>query len=429
MPFQHGPPPVGFPPMMQQFPGPPMFGIRTPMEMSHPGLPYHLSNADRYTGHGHPIGWRIPMNDSCGPSLHAWDSTNPGFGDEAQFYGRPDWDQYTTMSRSRSWETNDMWKESVEPPSASQKEDNSAQGLGDDSLTGQSALHVQNEQRQPDLEVESKAISQSSEVVEKNTPEGPKTSGKEVSIQSKLSRRDGPHYCHVYLSKLDISADLTEPELYNQCTSLLLANQNMLTDDASKILFVEAVEARLSRPSEISSASLFAAISDSVLQKSISLYKKERQEIKVISGEKVLCSNALGTGDTYTTNHQIEDLMVVDIVMKPEQAIYVVDTEGMDVDVGSNPTDENDTENSSAENVEGSVEPISDLSKNLTRVSNDLDNSSPNRKEGNKLFDAKCGPLVCPDVSPEAPEVLVPLSIESGSVNLSRIHHSPEIKH
>lgn len=122
------------------------------------------------------------------------------------------------------------------------------------------------------------------------------------------------------------------------------------------------------------------------LQKSISLYKMERQEIKVISGEKVLCSNALGTGDTYTTNHQIEDLMVVDIVKKPEQAIYVVDTEGMDVDVGSNPTDENDTENSSAENVEGSVEPISDLSKNLTRVSNDLDNSSPNRKEGNKLL-------------------------------------------
>ncbi|XP_019151490.1 PREDICTED: uncharacterized protein LOC109148140 isoform X2 [Ipomoea nil] len=449
MPFQHGPPPVGFPPMMQQFPAPPMFGIRTPLEMSHPGLPYHLPNADRYPGHGHPIGWRIPMSDSCGPSLHAWDSTNPVFGDEAQFYGRPDWDQYTTMSRSRSWETNEMWKgpngsASVEPPSASQKEDNSAQGLGDDTLTGQSALQVQSEQRQPDLEVESKAISQSSEAVEKNTSEGSKTSEKEASSQSKLSRRDGPHYCHVYLSKLDISADLTEPELYNQCTGLLLANQNMITDDASKILFVEAVGARLSRPSEISSASLFAAMRDSIFQKSISLYKKERQEIKVTSGEKVLCSNlqiesfpaseqeksgsedsidmelnqdsnALGTGDTHTRNHQIEDLMVVDIVKKPEQAIYVVGTEGMDVDVGSNLTHENDT----AENVEGSVEPISDPSKNLTRVSNDLDHPSPNRKEGNKLFD---GPLVCP-------EVVVPLSIESGSVNLSRIHHSPEIKH
>lgn len=244
MPFQHGPPPVGFPPMMQQFPAPPVFGIRTPMEMSHPGLPYHLPNADRYTGHGHPIGWRIPMNDSCGPSLHAWDPTNPVFGDEAHFYGRSDWDQYTTMSRSQSWEANDMWKgpngsASVEPPSASQKEDNSAQGLGDDALTGQSALQVQSEQRQPDLEVESKAISQLSEAVEKNTPEDPKTSGKEASSQSKLLRRDGPHYCHVYLSKLDISADLTEPELYNQCTGLLLANQNMITDDASKILFVE----------------------------------------------------------------------------------------------------------------------------------------------------------------------------------------------
>lgn len=194
------------------------------------------------------------------------------------------------------------------------------------------------------------------------------------------------------------------------------------------------------------------------LQKSISLYKKVRREIKVISGEKVLCSdlqiesfpaseqkksgsedgivkelnqdsNALGTGDIHTINHQIEDLMVVDIVKKPEQPISAVDREVVEVNEGSNLTRENKSEEGAAENVEGSVEPISDPSKNLTRVSNALDNLSPNRKEVNTLFDAKCGPLVCPDVSPEDPEVLVPMSIESGSVNLSRIHHSPEIKH
>lgn len=43
--------------------------------------------------------------------------------------------------------------------------------------------------------------------------------------------------------------------------------------------------------------------------------------------------------------------------------------------------------------------------------------------------DTKCGSLVLSEVSPKACEVEMLESIESGSVNLSRIHHSPDNTH
>nr|GMD05532.1 titin homolog isoform X1 [Ipomoea batatas] len=479
--FQHGPAHVSFPPVMQQFPAPPMFGVRPSMELNHPGLPYHIPDADRFPSHGRPIGWRNPMDSSCAP-FHSWDSNSAVLGDEANLYGRPEWDQYRNMPMNRSWDTSDMWKgpnrsASVELPSASHKEAHSAQGPGDESLTGQSAQQAQSEQRHADLEAESKAISQSSDAVEKNTPEDLKIIPEEPCSDSKLSKKEDTCLYRVYLSKLDISADLTEPDLYEQCTSLLLSDQNMVADiDNSKILYLEQpVEGKA--PSKFSSTSLFAAANESVFQKAISLYKQEREDVKVINGEKGSVANKQNEsfvapeegkvfsedcvvekvasvggldakemhpsshdgmllpdspqkveGSPILTDHQIDDPMVEeDIVEKPEQPIPAMERVSMEMDVISNLAEENAVEelNKSPAKVEGSYEAVPD---DLTTTSNALDeNHSPDGNGEMKLVDAKCGPLLSPDVSSEAFEVVVP--IESGSVILSRIHHSPESTH
>ncbi|TMW95797.1 hypothetical protein EJD97_008318 [Solanum chilense] len=299
MPFQHGPPPVGFHPAMQQFPGPPMFGVRPSMDLSHPGVPYHMPDADRFSGHGRPMGWRTPLDDSCGPPLHGWDANN--FGEEAHLYGRPDWDQNRTLSNnSRSWETiGDVWKgpirgTSVEVPSGSQKEVCSIQGP-DNSFASQLAQQALGEQKQTDQDAESNDISfQSSSVPGRNTLEDLKINHEEQPIDVKSSGKGEASLNNVYLKKLDISADLTEPELFDQCTSLMDVEQ-ILTSDNSKILFLEgAVESNVVLPSKFSTVPLIATVADSVFQKAISLYKKRRENIEFTNGGHFTFSGQLG---------------------------------------------------------------------------------------------------------------------------------------
>ncbi|XP_010325359.1 uncharacterized protein [Solanum lycopersicum] len=299
MPFQHGPPPVGFHPAMQQFPGPPMFGVRPSMDLSHPGVPYHMPDADRFSGHGRPMGWRTPLDDSCGPPLHGWDANN--FGEEAHLYGRPDWDQNRTLSNnSRSWETiGDVWKgpirgTSVEVPSGSQKEVCSIQGP-DNSFASQLAQQALGEQKQTDQDAESNNISfQSSSVPGRNTLEDLKINHEEQPIDVKSSGKGEASLNNVYLKKLDISADLTEPELFDRCTSLMDVEQ-ILTSDNSKILFLEqgAVESNVVLPSKFSTVPLIATVADSVFQKAISLYKR-REKIEFTNGGHFTFSGQLG---------------------------------------------------------------------------------------------------------------------------------------
>ncbi|KAK9274626.1 hypothetical protein L1049_021877 [Liquidambar formosana] len=129
IPFHNGPPPVGFHPVMQQFSAPPMFGVRPSMELNHPGVPYHISDADRFSGHVRPFGWRNPVDDSCPPPLHGWDANNGVGGDGSHMYGRLDWDHNRTLTSGGGWETSgDIWKgknagSTMELPSAYQKED------------------------------------------------------------------------------------------------------------------------------------------------------------------------------------------------------------------------------------------------------------------------------------------------------------------
>lgn len=139
-------------------------------------------------------------------------------------------------------------------------------------------------------------------------------------------------------------------------------------------------------------------------------------------------------GSPILTNHQIDDPMVEDIVERTEQAIPSMERVSMEVDVISNLAEEDAVQEELSKfptKVEGSYELVAD---DLTTTSNALveDENHSDSRDGNeemKLVDAKCGPLVYPDVSSEEFEVVVPIESESGSVILSRIHHSPESTH
>ncbi|XP_016555770.2 trichohyalin isoform X1 [Capsicum annuum] len=470
MPFQHGPPPVGFHPAMQQFPGPPIFGVRPSMDLSHPGVPYHMPDADRFSGHGRPMGWRTPLDDSCGPPLHGWDANN--FGEEAHLYGRPDWDQARTLSNnSRSWETiGDVWKgsirgTSVELPSGSQKEVCSIQGP-DNFFAAQSAQQAQSEQKQSDQGAESNDISQSSSVPGRSTLEDLKINHEEQPIEAKSSRKEETPFCAIYLRKLHISPDLTEPELFDQCTKLMGVEQDLASDvNSSKILFLEGTaESNVTLPSKFSSAA------DSVFQKAFALYKKGREENKFAYGPNFSFSGQLGESysapkleNPSSVSAKVEESPLVDDGLAKD-----VD-EGVDLPVSSKeivghpqtPMDLNPTETSdlpismdegavgmeaagavvdvtqeskialkslSLEEVGQSYAPLAPLvSKDLIQTGISILNDV---KEEEMSVDAKCGPVPHPDVSSEVFEAVMPESIESESVNLSRIHHhSPESTH
>ncbi|KAA8520952.1 hypothetical protein F0562_011625 [Nyssa sinensis] len=491
IPFQHGPPTVSFHPVMQQFPAPPMFGVRPSMELNHTG--YHIPDADRFSGHGRPLGWRNPVDDSCPPPLHGWDANNAIFGDESHIYGRPDWDHNRTLTSGRGWEASgEMWKGqnggvSTELPSAPQKQDYSVHGSAEEVWTGQSVKQAQNEQNQTGLRAESFDVNQFSDGLASNNLEASKSVPKETTNIPKTSRKDDDHLWHVYLSKLDISADLTHPELYDQCTRLMDINQNLDSDkDDSKILFVEEIAgAEVAISNKASSASLFAATNDSVFQKAMSLYKKQREEIRAINGEKIPLSTVenlefvptidpekLGStndkpGELVPSScDQIEAEGAVsnsiqekaelpdsfqkleaspetmyqkagepispNSVEKSEEPISTLNTVKMEVDpVLNQETMEQIVENKSLslENLELSDAHPCVKVEDVNQASDSGGNNSANNNEEQNLVDIKCGTLLFSDVSSEACEPVMPESIECGSVNLSRIHHSPESTH
>lgn len=239
LPFPHGPPPVGFHSVMQPFPAPPMFGVRPSMELNHPGA-YHMPDADRFSGPVRPMGWR-QVDDSC-PPMHTWDGNNSVFGDESHIYGRSDWDHSRNLPVSRGWEASgDFWKgpnrtECMEMPS-SEKDIRS----GDDALGGQSIQPAKNEQLQADQLADSTDVSLPTKSLEINGIKAAPTIPVDTDDVSKMSRKDDMRpFHHVYLSKLDISADLTEPELFNKCTGLIDMDQGIFGDvNDAMILYIE----------------------------------------------------------------------------------------------------------------------------------------------------------------------------------------------
>ncbi|CAL5430027.1 unnamed protein product [Camellia sinensis] len=473
MPFQHGPPPVGFHPVMQQFRAPPMFGVRSSMELNQSGVPYHVPDGDRFSGHGRSLGWRNPVDDSC-PPIHGWDGSSAIFGDESHMYGRLDWNHNRSLTGGRVWETSgDAWKgqnsgASTELPSAPQKEDYSARGPADDVWAGQSGLQAQNDKKQPSVLVESVGIDQSSDAHGRDTVETSKTILEEMP---NLSRKDDSCLSQVYLSMLDISADLTHPELYSQYTSLMGMDQNSNSEeDDSNILFLEeAMDATVKLPEKTSSVSLFPTINDAVFQKAMSLYKKLREDVKAINVDKVPFSNVknlesaptldqevAGLDDDKqgevvpacdqqeaeaavsvlkdvkmeqvspaTTCEKIDEPVLVDSLEKSESSIAALNEENLELDLVS----KQETLDSIVEDKSSDPENVELSEANSPSKVKEVSRAIGSNNDGPKLHDTKCGPSLFSDVSSEACEAVMPESIESTMVNLSRIHQSPESTH
>ncbi|KAI3856394.1 hypothetical protein MKX03_034476 [Papaver bracteatum] len=175
---------LGFHAMMQQFPAPPLFG-------NHPGIPYHMPDADRFAVQMH--GWHGNRNGVLGMNGNS-----------------------------------DTRKGKKNNPAAPEKDDH---GLS-------------------------------------STPEPAKT-----------SRLRGAHFCHVYLSKLDISVVLTHSQLYKQCVSLSEIEGNSVSDyDSKHAHFKELDESRLKMSNSTLGASLFPIEGYCVFQRAMLLYRKQGEE-------------------------------------------------------------------------------------------------------------------------------------------------------
>ncbi|GER41519.1 hypothetical protein STAS_18236 [Striga asiatica] len=440
LPFPHAPPPVGFHSVMQPFHAPPMFGVRPSLELSHHHpSPYHVPDADRFVGPGRPLGWRSQLDDTCPPPLHGWDTSSTLFGDEPHiFVGRPEWDLARNISGGRGWETSgDLWKGANRTPSVDlpsyEKESNSIRS-GDEAMGSESVQPLPNEKSQAVAVDGADDFMRSAKTVEKNDEVGAAviSSGDSGGGVGKMSGKDDVPLCSVYLSKLDLSADLAEPELFDKCTGLIDDKITFSAMDDSKILYMEDAEAKMGS-SGLLSVTLFASSDDSVFKKSMSLYKRQKENVRAEYGEKPKLS------DVFISNSNKEDKVV-----KADETEKLYPTDGMqgvedktgamkhDIDqpAGNVVTEnlkeaaadmdlekhEKDDEPMPEERVEGSDTPFEHVK--------DVPLKPGIKNEELELVDVKYDPLLNSDVLSEASEAMVP-----ELVNLSRIHHSPESTH
>ncbi|XP_073033087.1 uncharacterized protein [Primulina eburnea] len=458
MSFPHPPPPVGFHSVMQPFPAPAMFGIRPPVDSNHPA-PYHVSDNDRFSIPVRPMGWHNPVDDSCNP-LHSWDASHAVYRDEAHRYGRPGWDHSRSLPGGHGWDrTGDLC---LEMQSYEQENDFSLNV--DEALACQSIQPTQNEQIFPDEQAAINDVNQSNYESEINSADAPINNLKDTSSLAKISEKDDVPFCLVYLSKLDISADLTEPELFNQCRGFIYMDQSIISDiDYLKILFIEeAIEAKVA-PHQILRSPLSETVDDSVFQKAITLYESQKGSFdKVINGEKFssanlpftkydhedlniednktekpsstsemqdgkyalshvnvefIPSNTSSDAEGYTVSaHQDLDLPPANTMVKSKEPISTQEHDNMMVNLASKllPKDQIIEEGPlSVESIEGFHAPLPAEVKN----------------DGN-IKDVKSSVTsygtIPTDVCSEA---MMPEIVVSESIILSRIHHSPESTH
>ncbi|CAI9094315.1 OLC1v1030033C2 [Oldenlandia corymbosa var. corymbosa] len=464
MPFQHAPSPVAPHLVMPQF-SPHLFNVRSSMEFNSHGVPYHIPDSERFGSHVRPM-WRNSMDDSY-PPLHVWDPNNAPFGEEPHVYARPEWDHSRPVPGGRGVESNsDMWKGPKGDTSMDSSEKESRYtNLPDGSLPGQTAERVQIDENQTDNPTEISEPKQYSDP--EKYPENETKNGPAVAHVSRKLYKDNLSHYHVYLSKLDISADLADPELYSKCTGLIDVDQKIIFgDEDSKVLYVQEAAENDIHDSK-SRNSPFTNIGDSIFQKAITLYKKQREEFVVIRGENPglskLCIKAEVESDLemhLSDNHKVDNAQLGELypssneevkqlpVIKPKlEDVSMEGNEELDEPVVAAKLELDEPVVAVADDLEkperekmgpkdGSMTDLEPQKAVESSVPSSLmaDNHVAGTGEDQEMADddIKCEPLVLS--STEGCEVVMTESIdESGSVNLSRIHrhhhHSPESTH
>ncbi|KAK1436128.1 hypothetical protein QVD17_01904 [Tagetes erecta] len=175
------------------------------------------------------------------------------------------WDHGRNELNNQSWESNVV---SVDLQSAVQKNEDLVHGHTSEVRSVQSDAHIEIEENNLDF----------------NTPEVIKVT--ESSLISMVEKDHDTLIPQVYLSKIDVSKDLTRPELYEQCTSMLLDldKASLVSDECDRkiLCFEVGAEDDMSN-----GASPFAAADDSVFKKAMSLYTKHMEPVTAMGPRSV----------------------------------------------------------------------------------------------------------------------------------------------
>ncbi|GMJ14969.1 hypothetical protein HRI_005166100 [Hibiscus trionum] len=373
IPFQPGPPHGGFQAMMPQFPSPSLFGVRPSMEVNHSGIPYHIPDAERFNNHMRPMGWQNTMNGSGPAHFHGWDGHNVIFRDEAHMFRGPEWDQNRHPVNGLGWDTTDVWKgqnADVDLPSTSQKEDHPLHAPLDDVYDGQERHSGNNDVQVKGLETRSDVMSpvkESSSI----SPEIPQ----KVHDSSKISSEDDDaRFCRVYLSKLDISAELAGSDLYDQCMGFLSAvkSKDLAEDVKMRVNLKNGTRPVQNASIAVLSPPLIPATNAAVFQKAMDIYKKQRLQIGTIpivnGGTLAFTSTSKEKGKEQISDH---------IVDKAEEPVLLPDAEMVDSDML-----DSDQQKGEAVPTATSHENMEQLAALQTReLPDNLDSLSPEKPE------------------------------------------------
>ncbi|KAI4384843.1 hypothetical protein MLD38_002944 [Melastoma candidum] len=302
MPFQSGPPHGNFQSIVPHFASPHIFGVRPPIEINQPCLPFPLANSDRVPGHLRPLGWPNIMDPSVPPRLHGWDVNNGVLRGESHFFGT-DWEHNRHPVTAREWESNvGMWKGHngiSDAPSATSIDSSRAQFPIEDGFSKHGTLKSNNENCHEVSELKS-AENRPVLPPEKESPilssefpiDRKQVSTKSAEIDSVLK------LIRFYLSRLNISEQLVHPEVYKQCIDLLDGKPSLATAIDSRVHMILTSDRRKGlRDSDDSlSSSVLPCTDDYTFQKSLELYKSQRVEMRDIAMMKVdLLDSTLST--------------------------------------------------------------------------------------------------------------------------------------
>lgn len=291
IPFHHqagGHPPGAFHNMGQQHAGPPLFrGLRPPIDMAHSGIPYHMwDNGDGNPAHNGAFGWQRQADDVRGPvqgSFHGWD----GYAEESMMYGRREWYTFGQGMGNRCWDRpTGMVKGQKADKSMDFSDHNESNYQGQytaEEVRGgtqdpQDRHEKLRSERSPSESIDNRRCNQ----VSRNVV--PENSLCTFSSDTKKYKHESEDIRH-YLLKLDISVELTGPDLYNQYINKLgtgqTMNPNVVNFTTDKVYEDHQLEVDTDTEALISSLDLrrtfFPNLSENSTQRAMEIYKQARQ--------------------------------------------------------------------------------------------------------------------------------------------------------
>ncbi|KAL9225395.1 hypothetical protein vseg_001327 [Gypsophila vaccaria] len=292
MPFPPGPPGPhhgGFPPMLTQFPP---FGVRPALDMSHQVMPYHLADGDRFSGHVRPIGWpnmgEVPMP----PHFHGWDAGSGMLRDESSMYGPGSLGQRRDMNL-------DAWKQNgdtnMDVISGSQKDGPTIKASADEASSAQCASKPNVESSCPDDQATSFKKGASSGQSPLKEIQSTPTRGTTDKTPESSDIDDAEKLLRVYLTKLDISMDLADPELCNQCINLAIKGCCECVEDEGELDFIEEKAVVKSEITNLTvDVKIFPVAKESIFQRAMNAYKTQSSEMidSLVPNSDKICSSS-----------------------------------------------------------------------------------------------------------------------------------------